>query len=52
MVTERSAELLRLHGHYRSGHLWTSGGIGDQPNYYLEAMAAIEQIAAEYTRDD
>lgn len=52
MVSAQSAELLRLHAHYRAGHLWAAGGVGDQPNYYLEAMAAIEQLAAEFNRDE
>lgn len=47
MVTDTSAELLRLHQHYRAGHLFSAGGVGDQPAYYLEAMAAIEALAAE-----
>lgn len=46
MVTERSANLLRLHGHYKAGHLFQSGGISDQPNLYLEAMAEIEAAAS------
>ncbi|WP_444905318.1 hypothetical protein ACJJIU_22100 (plasmid) [Microbulbifer sp. CnH-101-E] len=52
MVTAHSAQLLRLHQHYRQGNLWRGGGVGDQPNYYLEAMAAIEQLAAEFDRDE
>lgn len=47
MVTEESAELLRLHTHYRAGHLLRAGGVWDQPAYFLAAMAAIEALAAE-----
>ncbi|GAB2507104.1 hypothetical protein GCM10008940_06270 [Microbulbifer agarilyticus] len=47
MVTEQSATLLRLHQHYRAGHLFSAGGVGDQPAYYLDAMATIDALAAE-----
>ncbi|WP_160153344.1 hypothetical protein [Microbulbifer sp. ALW1] len=47
MITEHSANLLRLHQHYRAGHLLRAGGVGDQPAYYLNAMAAIEALADE-----
>ena len=46
MVSAHSAELLRLHQHYRAGHLFCAGGVADQPHYYNEAMAAIEALAA------
>lgn len=51
MVTEEAAALLRLHRHYRAGHLWQAGGIGDQPHYYNEAMAAIEALADDTLPD-
>lgn len=47
MVTERAAQLLRLHSHYKAGHLLVAGGVYDQPNYYLEAMAHLDALAAE-----
>ncbi|MFS1525316.1 hypothetical protein ACL7TT_14595 [Microbulbifer sp. 2304DJ12-6] len=46
MVTAHSARLLHLHQHYRAGHLYVAGGIADQPNVYLEAMAVIERLAS------
>jgi hypothetical protein len=43
MITDAERILLKLHNHYKQGHLLTAGGIMDQPNYYLDAM---EQISA------
>ncbi len=42
MVSEASWWLLSLHTHYRRRVLPHGGGILDQPNYYREAMEAIE----------
>ena len=42
MITETSLELIRLHGHYKAGHLLVDGGILSQPHYYLAAMELIE----------
>lgn len=45
MITERTVTLLKLFQHYQSRHLFTSGGIMDQPNVYIEAMNVLERIA-------
>lgn len=42
MVTDESRFLLRLYRHYKNGLLAVSGGVLDQPNYYLEAMETID----------
>lgn len=47
MVSQHSRQLLNLYGHYKAGHLYCAGGIGDQPNYYLEAMSVIDRLASE-----
>ena len=42
MVTQREIMFHRLYGHYRSGILYSSGGIREQQNVYLEAMEVID----------
>lgn len=44
MVTDYSRKLLSMHNHYDKGNLFTAGGIYDQPNSYLEAMAIITRV--------
>lgn len=41
---------LRLFRHYRDGHLWRAGGIGDQPARYLEAMELLGTETARQQR--
>jgi len=41
MVTDIDKYMLKLHKHYSKGVLLQSGGLLDQPNYYLEAMEII-----------
>jgi len=36
------AFMLDLLNHYRSGHLWASGGLSDQPAAYIDTMSLIE----------
>lgn len=43
-VTALSREMLRLHLHYRAGHLPLSGGVMDQPAGFLRAMEIIESV--------
>jgi hypothetical protein len=38
MITVESRFLLRLHEHYKKGHMARVGGVLEQPNFYLEAM--------------
>lgn len=42
MVTADSREWLGLRPHYMNGFLAVAGGVLDQPNAYLEAMALID----------
>lgn len=42
MITRETEYLLRLHQHYRAGHLPLSGGVLDQPNAYLQAMELLD----------
>ena len=51
MVTAQSVQLLRLYRHYRAGHLLVAGGIGDQPSYYLDAMAEIDALREDAEGD-
>lgn len=47
-VSEFSWLMLRLHGHYRRGHLWAPMlGLMEQPNIYLRAMELLEQVLPE-----
>lgn len=46
MITPQSQYLLRLHKHYREGLLPLSGGLLEQPNYYLEAMEILSDRGA------
>lgn len=41
MVEPEIAELVQLHGFYRDGLLPFSGGVLEQPAYYLEAMRLV-----------
>jgi len=41
MITDSSNFMLKMHKHYQNGVLLQSGGLLDQPNYYLEAMEII-----------
>ncbi len=43
MITPDSYFLLRLHGHYKNALLPYSGGVLDQPNFYLEAMEILSE---------
>lgn len=43
MITPESRFLLRLHEHYKSGHMARDGGILEQPNFYLEAMEVLTE---------
>lgn len=42
LVTTETVQFLKLHGHYKAGHLYRGGGIADQPGKYLTAMERIE----------
>lgn len=33
--------IVGLFGHYQDGHLWTGGGVRDQPAIYLDLMDLI-----------
>lgn len=46
MVGEPEWQLLRLNTHYQQKLLPFSGGLLEQPNYYLEAMETIEGARA------
>lgn len=41
MVTEQSWYMLELFEHYQAKHLYTDGGLRNQPNYYLKAMHVL-----------
>jgi hypothetical protein len=51
MITQESRFLLRLHEHYKQGHMARAGGILEQSNFYLEAMEVLtsreQKIIAE-----
>ncbi len=47
MVNARSGYLLRLYSHYKNGNLLAEGGIIDQPQFYSDAMALIEEQAKD-----
>jgi len=42
MVTKETEWIFRLHRHYENGVLLRSGGLLDQPNYYIEAMELLD----------
>ena len=42
MVTTDSWTLLNWHKHYKNGVLLKSGGLLEQPNYYIEMMNILE----------
>jgi len=47
MISDYSRALLRLHSHYRAGHLLNPGGrtgLLKQPNDYLEAMELLNSL--------
>lgn len=35
--------------HYRAGHLWTGGGISEQPQIYLDVMKTLEHWVDKLT---
>jgi len=43
MITPESRFLLRLHDHYKKGHMAREGGILEQSNFYLEAMEILNE---------
>lgn len=43
MITQESRFLLRMHEHYKKGKLARTGGVLDQPNFYLEAMEVMNE---------
>jgi hypothetical protein len=43
LVDERSGELCRMYRHYKNGVLAFSGGLLEQPNVYVKAMAIIDE---------
>lgn len=47
MITAQSQFLLRLFGHYKQRLLPRSGGLLEQPNYYVEAMEILSAREAE-----
>lgn len=47
LVSDKSMSLLLLHQHYRNAILPYAGGIYDQPNIYIEAMAIIDSRVAK-----
>lgn len=42
LVTEQSAEYIRLYGHYKNGFLPFPGGILGQPALFVEMMEIID----------
>lgn len=47
MVQPWAHKLMTLYRHYRLGRYPFSGGLLEQPNFYIEAMAAIETVSGE-----
>lgn len=47
LVTEESAQMLRLYGHYDAGHLPFPGGILDQPAAFVEAVEIIRRAVQD-----
>ena len=43
MITDMSWTLLDWHKHYKNGILLKSGGLLEQPNFYLEMMNILER---------
>lgn len=43
MITRESRFLIRLHEHYKAGHMARVGGVLEQPNFYLEAMEVLSE---------
>ena len=41
MITDLSRDLLALGRHYHNGHFPFSGGLLDQPNFFIEAMELL-----------
>jgi len=47
MITPASRLMLRLYAHYKARLLPHSGGILDQPSYYIEAMEVLAERDAQ-----
>jgi len=47
MVQPWAHRMMMLHRHYRNGRYPLSGGLLEQPNFYIEAMAVIDGVTAE-----
>lgn len=41
MITQRTLYMISLHKHYKNSVLPCSGGLLDQPNYYLQVMELL-----------
>lgn len=50
-VTSKAQKMLMLYMQYREGYLLTSGGIGDQPGYYVDAMNVLHGMFKQHEAD-
>lgn len=46
---QAASMMLKLHAHYRDGHLLCAGGIADQPAPYIASMRWITWLLAQGT---
>ncbi len=44
MITPELDNLMNLYDHYKSGYLYKSGGVVDQPVIYLDFMSLIDAV--------
>ena len=52
MITQQSKLLLSLYQHYSNGVLLKSGGVFDQPNFYMQAMEILDQEMSKKNADN
>lgn len=51
MVDSQSIFLLRIHQQYKQGLLLNSGGLLDQPAFYMDAMEFITSLDIEHAKE-
>jgi len=47
IVDSEDAAWLQMYGMYKNGITYTDGGIHNQPNLWVEAMVALDNIVAD-----
>lgn len=52
MVTNESAEMIKLYSHYKNNILPYQGGLLDQPAFYKRCMEVLDSAFAEKQKED